>query len=399
MVFAKAVRAAAAVERSLEYNWLPLTGNGDGSDGPVTKERAEQLSPIAAAHRILTNSFGMIPFGVYVRKDHAREPVSDPPLDRMLHGRPNPNMSRFMLQKTQMSNAFWHGWGAIWNIRDPSGNVVERMALPSDCAAIRHNKEDNTWWYDYNVDGVQRSIPSGELSLLFFESYDGAHGRGILQMAREMAQADSMAQQYQRKFYANGARISGIVEVDGDASPETREKVRGQFVRFAKQDAFKVAVVDHGMKYTPLGLSQADCQFIESRSFTVEEAARFTGIPKYMLQTGKEAYDSNRKQRVDYVTDTLVPYITQAEQEDTYKILRLDQQAKGWYIKGNPAVLLRGDDESRAKVYQQMIYSGMELIDECRALEELPPLPNGLGKIPLCTRNLGSIERIAKGET
>jgi len=42
------------------------------------------------------------------------------------------------------------------------------------------------------------------------------------------------------------------------------------------------------MKFTPLGLSQSDAQFIESRSFSVEETARFTGIPKYMLQTGKE---------------------------------------------------------------------------------------------------------------
>ena len=35
----------------------------DGSQG-----NAEHLSPVAAAHRILTNSFGLIPFAAYRRR-------------------------------------------------------------------------------------------------------------------------------------------------------------------------------------------------------------------------------------------------------------------------------------------------------------------------------------------
>ena len=359
---------------------------------------AEKLSPVAAAHRILTNSFGMIPFGIYQKNGDARQAVKDKALDHVLKNRPNVNMTPFVVRKTVMSNAFWHGWGACWNVRDEYGEVAERIPLPSDCGSIRRDSDTGLYWYDYNVDGVSRTFASYELSILFFESYDGIHGRGMLQMARESMSTDGMAQRYAKKFYQNGARLSGIVEVDTDASRETRSRVKAEFARYASDEAFKVAVLDHSMKFTPLGLSQAEAQFMESRAFSVEEVARFTGVPKYMLQTGKEAYNSNQQQRVDFVTDTLVPFVTQWEQEDGYKLLNSIQRDQGWYLRGNISVLLRGDDKSRAAFYKDMIQHGILSPDECRALEERDPIPNGLGKEFLVTKNLGSLSQVLKGE-
>lgn len=370
-----------------------------GEELEVGVSSSERLSPVAAAHRILSNSFGMIPFGVYVKDGDARRPVSDKALNEVLKQRPNTNASPFVLNKTVMSNAFWHGWGAVWNVRNEYGEVIERIALPSDCGSIRQDKNAGLYWYDFNVDGVQRTFASYDLSILLFESYDGIHGRGMLQLAREMVAADGMAQRYAKKFYQNGARLSGIVEVDTDAKKDTRDRLKREFARYASDDAFKVAVLDHGMKFTPLGLSQSDAQFIESRSFSVEETARFTGIPKYMLQTGKEAYNSNQQQRVDYVTDTLVPFVNQWEQENTYKLLHAVQREKGWYLRGNVSVLLRGDDAARANFYQKMVYTGLYNLDECRALEERDPIPGGLGKNFFMTKNLASLDQVLKGAT
>lgn len=370
-----------------------------GEELGVGIQSAERLSPVAAAHRILTNSFGMIPFGIYVKDGDARRPVHDDALDRVLKQRPNINSTPFLLNKTVMSNAFWHGWGAVWNVRNEYGEVTERIALPSDCGAILQDKDTGLYWYDFNVDGVQRTFSSYDLSILLFETYDGIHGRGMLQLAREMVAADGMAQRYAKKFYQNGARLSGIVQVATDAKKETRERVKNEFTKYARDDAFKVAVLDHDMKFTPLGLSQSDAQFIESRSFSVEETARFTGIPKYMLQTGKEAYNSNQQQRVDFVTDTLVPHVNHWEQENTYKLLHGGQRKKGWYLRGNVSVLLRGDDAARAAFYQKMVSNSIMNPDECRALEERDPIPGGLGKQFLVTKNLAGLDQVLKGES
>lgn len=390
----------AAVEtRTLEWGdmqeWIRKVFLS-GEEMPASKTNAERLSPVAAAHRILTSSFAMVPFGVYHKENGERVAVEDEELDLVLKVRPNPDMTPFMVKKAQMSNAFWHGVGYVWNRRGSDGKLIWRIPLPSECSSIRKDSETGTLWYDFNVDGVQRTFSGYELSMLYFESYDGVRGRGMLDLARESIAADAMAQRYAKKFYQNGARVSGIVEVDADAEQKTRDRVKKEFRRYASDEAFAVAVLDHGMKYTPLGINQSDAQFIESREFSVEEVARFSGVPKFMLQVGKEAYNSNAQQRINFVTDTLVPYVTQSEQEDSWKLPSPSKKAKGWYIKGNVDVLLRADPQTRMEFYIKGLEHSVFCPDECRAKEELNPIPGGLGKRFLATKNLGSLESVLK---
>ena len=363
-----------------------------------SRSNAEQLSPIAAAHRILTNSFGLIPFSLYRKDGDARVAVDDPALNKILKERANDYMSPFMLRKIVMSNAFWWGFGAVWNRKDPSGAIVERIPLPTNCCTLRKDADSGTYWYDYSVDGFSKSFANSELSFLYFETYDGIRGRGMLDLAREAISVDAMAQRYNKKFYQNGARLSGIVEVDSDANSETRKRVKQEFRTFASEEAFAVAVLDHTMKFTPLGLSQSDAQFIESRGFTVEEISRFSGVPKHMLQTGKESYNSNAQQRLNYVTDTLLPYVVQWESEDSYKLTGPKLRETGAYIHGNVEALLRADPGTRADFYVKLIEPSVMCPDDARAKEEYNPIPGGLGKQFLVTKNLGSLESVLKGE-
>ena len=67
-------------------------------------------------------------------------------------------------------------------------------------------------------------------------------------------------------------------------------------------------------------------------------------------------------------------------------------------MRGNVAVLLRGDDLTRSQVYERMIRTSVYNPDECRAKEEKNPIPKGLGKRFLVTKNLGSLESVLKGE-
>lgn len=368
-----------------------------GEEVPDGQGTAERLSAIAAAHRIMTNSFAMIPFGVFRRVNGARVPVDDRALERLLREEPNSRMTPYLAQKLVMSNAFWHGFGAMWNRRDDMGRVIARIPLPTDCCSISYDPDGMIYWYTYSVEGLMRTFAPSELSFLFFETYDGVFGRGILDLARDAVRADAQAQRYNGKFYQNGARLSGIVEVDTDANGDARDKIRSEFRRYAGDDAFAVAVLDHNMKYTPLGVSQSDAQYIEARSFAVEEVARFTGIPKSMLQTGKESYDSNQQQRLNWVTDSLLPFVVQWETEDRRKLLTRAQREQKWYLKGNVSVLLRGDDMTRSQFYERMVRNSIYNPDECRALEEKAPIPGGFGQKFFMSKNMGSLESIAQG--
>ena len=369
-----------------------------GEDMPSGQRTAEQESPIAAAHRILTNAMSIMPMAIYQRRDDGRYPVSVPELDYLLKIRPNARMGPALCRKVLMSQAFWHGEGYLGIFRDRTGRITDLIPLPTEGRTIRRDQDSGQLWYDFTVDGLTRTFAPSELVTVFFDTYDGLYGKGLLALAKSTIAADAGAQRYARKFYQNGARMSGIVSVNADLGQEGRERIKENFQQYAADNMFKVAVLDRGMTYTPIGLNQKDAQFIESRNFSVEEVSRFTGIPQYMLQSGKQAYSSNEQQQLDFVISTLQPYVTQWEEEFQYKLLTAGQLSGGFYVKMNVAARLRGDNESRSRFYERMVASGIYCPDDCRALDEKNPLPNGMGQRFFMTKNLDTIEHIISGE-
>lgn len=368
-----------------------------GEDIPSSQRTAEQESPVAAAHRILTNAMSVMPMAIYQKREDGRHPVSMPELDYLLKIRPNARMGPALCRKVLMSQAFWHGEGYLGIFRDRRGRITDLIPLPTEGRTIRKDQSTGQLWYDFTVEGLTRTFAPSDLVIVFFDTYDGLYGKGVLALAKATIAADAGAQKYARKFYQNGARMSGIVEVESDLGREGREKIRESFDQYAADAMFKVAVLDHGMKYTPIGLNQQQAQFIESRNFSVEEVSRFTGIPQYMLQSGKQAYSSNEQQQLDFVISTLQPHVTQWEEEFQYKILTEQQLKAGFYLRMNVAARLRGDSKTRSEVYEKMIFSGVLCPDECRAMEEKNPLPNGMGKRFFMTKNLDTIEHIIEG--
>lgn len=377
---------------------LPRLWFGDGKASKVTRKVAQGLSPVMAAHRILAGSMSVLPVGLFRKVDGAREPVEDKALDWVLKTRPNPMMTPAAVKRTLMSQAFWYGRAHLWIRRDrATGEVVQLVPLYTPDVSILKDKSTGLYWYECTVNGLRRAFDPDELITVYFESYDGIHGRGVLELAKESIAADAEAQKYSAKFYSSGAKMSGIVSVDTELEQPGRERVKEEFRRYGKDDAFAVAVVDRGMTYTPIGLSQADAQFIEGRTFSVGEISRFTGVPECMLQEGKQAYNSNAQQMLAFVTNTLMPHVVQWEQELGYKLLSDEQLKSGHYFRFNLSSLLRGDDEARAKFYQTMIFSGVYCPDECRAMEEKNPIPGGLGSKFFMTKNLASLEAVAGG--
>ena len=369
-----------------------------GEDLPSSQRAAEQESPIAAAHRILTNAMSVMPIGVYQRRDGGRYPTDVPELDYLLKVRPNARMGPALSRKVLMSQAFWRGEGYLGIFRDLRGRITDLIPLPTEGRTIRKDQSSGQLWYDFTVDGLTLTFAPSDLIIVFFDTYDGLYGKGMLALAKSTIATDAGAQRYAKKFYQNGARMSGIVSVDADLGQEGRDKIKTSFQRYASEDEFKVAVLDRDMTYTPIGLNQRDAQFLESRAFSVEEVSRFTGIPQYMLQSGKQAYESNEQQQLDFVVSTLQPYVTQWEEEFQYKLLTEQQLKAGFYLRMNVAARLRGDNESRSRFYEKMIASGVYCPDDCRALEEKNPLPDGAGQRFFMTKNLDTVEHIISGE-
>lgn len=396
MILAGAVKNSATVSpRSMEdvfRDILRVTSDG------IVPENVERLGAVAAAHRIFTNGLAALPWLIR-RKDGENRVEADHQISEVLKVRANPYMTPFMAEKILYSRAFWHGVGYAYIERDNLGRVTGLIPIPVE-PEITLNPTDGTRWYKFtlpsdNVFGKQltKSFQESQLFKYIWESYDGMCGRGLLNLARETMDTDLKAQKYNNKFYANGARPSGVLEVPGELGEEHRETLKREFAeKYSGDNAFRTAVLDLGMKYTQLGISQQDAQYIENRNFTVEEMARFTGIPVHMLQAGKQSYNSNEEQRLEYVMDVLTPPLVQIEQEAMYKLFTEADRKKGFYLKKNVAAMLRGTHEARANYYQKMAEIGIYNQDEMRALEDMSPIPDGKGKTYWMSKNYAPID-------
>lgn len=141
-------------------------------------------------------------------------------------------------------------------------------------------------------------------------------------------------------------------------------------------NAQRIAVLDYGLKYNPISISNKDAQFVEQSELSVQDIARFFGVPLYKLQAGKQSYSSNEQNAIEYVVSTLHPIVTQWEEEMTWKLLPPSEAVK-LKIRINMMAELRGDFASRATWYKAMREIGGYSINDILALEDLPDVEGG----------------------
>ena len=174
--------------------------------------------------------------------------------------------------------------------------------------------------------------------------------------------------------------MSGYVnDADGNPTEKTqKDAVREEWekVHSGSANAHKIAVLDYGMKYQALSISQKDAMFIEQQTQTVEDVARYFGVPLYKLQSGKQSYNSNEQNAIEY-QGRLQPRVSQMEEEQTWKLLQAYEVDGGIEIRYNMMAMLRSDQASRAGYYQKMWQIGAYSDNDILALEDMPPVDGG----------------------
>ena len=238
-----------------------------------------------------------------------------------------------------------------------------------------------------------------------------------LRRGAETIETALQAQQYEGNYYRNGGQVSGILttETDLSSTPRTnrngeridiKNKIRAEWesIHAGADNAFRVAVLDNGLKYTPLAASNRDAQFIETKAASVEDIARLFNIPFYKLGAGKESYAANTQAAIEYIQRTLSPIVSEHEQEDTHKLLLGSEVSRGLQLRRNMMGELRGDWAARGAWYQTMHQNGVYSVNDIRALEDLPDVPGGddrlasLNYVPLEDFRELSIARNGGGE-
>jgi phage portal protein BeeE len=131
-----------------------------------------------------------------------------------------------------------------------------------------------------------------------------------------------------------------------------------------------------------------EAQFLESRSYQVEEIARQFRMPPLMIgHADKTAtYASAEQFFLAFVVHTLTPVLTRWEQ--ALKRSLFTENEADLFPEFLVAGLLRGDIKSRYAAYAIARQWGWLNADEIREFENMNPLPDGKGEIYLEPLNM-----------
>ena len=205
--------------------------------------------------------------------------------------------------------------------------------------------------------------------------FDGLVGYSPIAMAKNAIGMAIACEEYGAKFFANGAAPGGVLEHPGTIKDPQRVRESWQSTFGGSGNANKIAVLEEGMKYTPIGISPEQAQFLETRKFQINEIARIFRVPPHMVgDLEKSSFSNIEQQSLEFVKYTLDPWVIRWEQSIQRSLLSRDEKAV-YFVKFNLEGLLRGDYQSRMNGYAIGRQNGWMSANDIRELENLDRIP------------------------
>lgn len=352
---------------------------GSTAGKPVNERSAMQMTAVYACVRILSESIAGLPLHLYRYTDSGgKEKAVDNPLYFLLHDEPNPEMTSFVFRETLMTHLLL--WGNAYSqiIRNGKGEVIALYPLmPNRMTVDRDNK--GRLYYQYwrgkdeaklSRDNIVILQPSDVLHIPGL-GFDGLVGYSPIAMAKNAVGMAIACEEYGAKFFANGATPGGILEHPGIVKDPAKVRESWNAVYQGSSNAHRIAVLEEGMKYTPIGISPEQAQFLETRKFQINEIARIFRVPPHMVgDLEKSSFSNIEQQSLEFVKYTLEPWLVRWEQAMVRSLLSKTEKEQ-YFIKFNVDGLLRGDYESRMNGYATARQNGWMSANDIRQLENL----------------------------
>lgn len=285
-----------------------------------------------------------------------------------------------------MSHLLIYGNAYAQIIRNGRGDVIGLYPLMPDKMNVDRDEKNRLIYIYSRYDEANPNLKEqGDIILYADEvlhipglGYDGLVGYSPIALAKNAIGISIACEDYGASFFGNNANPSGVLEHPGVI--KNPDKLRDAWHRaYGGRNAHKVAVLEEGVKFTPISIPNNEAQFLETRKFQIEEIARMYRVPLHMIGDLDHATFSNVEHlSLDFVKYSLDPWIVRWEQS-LQKALLSDLEKGKYFIKFNVDGLLRGDYASRMQGYSIGIQNGFLCPNDVRELEDMNLIPEEKG--------------------
>lgn len=347
----------------------------------VSTTSAMSLSAVWACVRIITETVSSLPLHLYKGEGASRKRVRGTDLARLLTEQPNEYMTAQEFRESMTMQLVLFGNAYALKHKNVVGKTISLDPLQSEAMDVLRSKNGDIT-YKYTIDKESRLFKADEILHLKGFGSNGLTGLSVLAFARASISLGLAADDYGRSFFTNGGKPSGILMVDKVLTKEQRAAVRDNFEDLARGDSSnRLWVLEAAMKYEPVSIPPEDAQFLATRSFQVADIARFFNVPLFLLQSSEKSTSWGsglEQQNQAFLTYCLQPYLSRWENVIKKSLINeLGATGKDQFAEHSVEGLLRSDSQARASFYEVMVRNGLYTRNECRELENMPPIEGG----------------------
>ena len=357
-------------------------GTSTASGATVTPDSALAVATVYACVRFISESVAMLPLNVNKRLD-PRGKERDPkhPLYRILKHRPNRWQSPFEFKRMLTGHAVLRGNGYAEIIGTDTRAVAELWPLHPDLVTPYRDPASGDIAYKYQPQvGPQRIILQAEMLHLRGPSFDGIAGLNPIRLHREAIGLALAGQEAAARQFGNGAQPAGAIKISAALDDEAAGLLVNSWERRHRGPANKerIAVLDGGMEWEQIGMSNEDAQFLQTRKYSRSEIAAIFRVKPHKIGDMEKATFSNiAQENLSSLNDTLMPWIILWEQACERDLL-VGAYQETHSVDFLVNALLRGEPESRGIYYSKLSQLGALSPNDIRELEDMNPIgPEG----------------------
>lgn len=364
---------------------------------------------VFACITLIAGDVAKLPWGLRQRKGKIWEPTSNTAYDPVLR-KPNAYQNSQQLRESWLLSKLINGNTYVLKGRDNAGRVNRLWVLNPQCVQPLVSELGDVY-YRLNKDPLsdqyqdEAVVPASEVIHDRFNClFHPLIGIAPLYAAARLAGHSLTVQDSSDKFFANGARPSGVLVAPGAISEANAKELKEYWqTNFSGENSGRVAVLGDGLQYTAMTMKSTDAQLIEQLRWDDEQIAKVFHVPGYKVGIGDAPpYGNFQSVNLDYYSTCLQPLMEAIEwclqdglslaealevHIDTTELLRMDSAAqmelvtKG--IQGRVLTTNEGREEfNRApveggnKVFAQMQDIPLDQIGQQPApVAETPPAP------------------------
>lgn len=355
--------------------WDAWLSGSNWSGQRVTVDSALQLSTAMACVRLIAETISTLPLGFFEKlPDGTRKTAVNHPLYEILHSQPNADMSAVTFWEVVLASMLL--WGAAYiEIRRIGTRIVALdFLLPEKMQRPRRNRAGEIEFWYTNPDGTRRQILESDMMHLPAFSVDGITGISPIAYGANVFGSAMATDRASAETFKDAMRSPGIVTMDSVLKLDQREDIRKHVDKVSKTGG--VMVLEKGAGFHQLTFNPADAQLLSSRQFNVEEICRWFRVPPFMVGHAEKSTTWGtgiEQQMIAFLTFVLRPWCVRIEQGVRKSLLNPVERNR-YFSEFAMEGLLRADSAARASFYSAMTQNGIFTRDDCRILENRPPM-------------------------